>query len=257
MKAYRGGQAVIWSGPPGAGKTRAAEWLTSDIEKAFALAEDSPLAFRAVHYEAGPEKKTRKGSGAEALRDLYLAVNGFVMDPGQTHGKPLGHMVRKVCLAIAERRVGIVLVDEAQRLDRNGIDALVSVLNAMTKPGSAQRTTFVLIGTEGFREIQLDGKFDRRFSEHIRFDEVELEDCQAFLKAVEPAFREWDPDVFEDTSRYIHEITRGLPGHVLPWLRRARSIAEELGKDLIPGVLRAAHDINEKARAATISDQAR
>lgn len=257
FEGYGAGQGVIWSGLAGAGKTRAARWLTAEISQKYKKCWQSPHRFTAVLYEASPERQSRKGAGMEALRDLFRGVTGRPLDPGLTRNSSTDEIVDVARLAIEEAEVGLVFIDEAQRLQRQAIDALVSVMNKTTAPESHQRMVFVLIGTEGFKPIAVDAKFKRRFTEYVRFEQLELSECQDFLLKAEPRLVEWDDGDFQRVSEYIYKASGGLPGGFLPLIRRASDLANQLGRPFTPSMVRAAQERNELDRRATHADQVR
>jgi hypothetical protein len=124
LDAHCNGGLVIWSGGPGRGKTKCAEWMQEELNRQYT--PDNPSAFRVKHYEVGKVQPWRGREDKVMLRSLYHATIGH-MDEGLFRTYPSEALAEFLVHSLQRAKYQIVFVDEAGRLSLSAIDTIVLV----------------------------------------------------------------------------------------------------------------------------------
>lgn len=212
---------VVWYGQAGAGKTTAAQWVRDRINSAFK--PEIEYAFKSVFYEVG---KVKTGSGNEAkqaLRSLYRAVTGMLLDEG-VYGRNTVDEIADLIIHAAKRyRIQLVFVDEAGLLSVDAISALILAANKAKHLDWL--LNIVLIGMDDLAEKLSERKrpqIFRRVHDWCYFRNYDIDQTADLLRALHPHFAELNADNLSDWEqvKLIHEFSGGLPGFIVQFLSR-------------------------------------
>ena len=207
---------ALWSGAAGAGKSTTARWLQEQINAACDPRVEGH--FRCVYWETPPFSGKHHDAGI-LLSGLYLAVTHHPMDPGAARGRGVEGRVGLVLAAMRKRNVGLLIVDEAQRLTEPALDALVLLGNQSTGERSLHLTT-VLVGSGKLHsKLAKSPHLNRRFRTRIPFKDLGRDEIAQFARILYPHC--FDGEVPEDILDFLSKWTAGNPAELVLLLGRA------------------------------------
>jgi hypothetical protein len=248
--AYVAGLCTLWAGSSGVGKTTTAEWMRDRINRAYV--PENPDAFRARYLEVA-QNHGRLTEPVRALKSVYRAVAGHSIDPGTVRGAPLDQIAQVVAKVICDQRVGMLFVDEAQRLGNDAVEAILTVYNlcgARVTGRKRHQLTVVFIGMGNLpTRIRQRPQISRRIGKWVNFKAMNLEDTWDFLATVNAHFAALDRASVDAEAqvRFVHEVSGGHPGAIGPLILVAERTAGKLGRPLDEAVLRMAFQIDQRS----------
>ena len=253
MAVVPGGGLVVWTGPSRAGKTMTARWFAQKLEDACAT---DARGFRAVHFEAAitPTGNDGMKRGVQALYSAAIApMSETVYRQRQTES-----MATILVDGLRARNVRVVLVDEAGLMSTDALNGLVLVRDVAENEGWP--VTVVLIGMDDLpTKLAKRPQVASRIHEWCFFQPYSLEETHELLAALHPHFAELDLRITAHRSQvdFLHRTYGGLPGLLVPYLRRLTYRERELGVPISLDVLRAVHLLTERDRHAAVDAAAK
>jgi hypothetical protein len=215
------GGFVAWYGQAGAGKTTTAEWMRDRVNDAFE--DNNPHAFKAVFYEVGKVKAGWGNEAKRALRSLYNAVTGMLLDEGVYGRNTAEELADLIVQSAKRRRVQLAFVDEAGLLSIDAVSGLVLVADKAKQAGWL--LNIVLIGMDDLPEKLSEKKrpqIFRRVHDWCYFREYDVDQTADLLRELHPHFMALDLDSITDWEqiKFVHEISGGLSGFIVQFLSR-------------------------------------
>lgn len=243
---------VVWSGRHRIGKTTTAQWLEEEINEACATKPNDAAAFRAVHYQVG-EISNGPIATKLAIRGLISATVG-PLDRGVYLQSTPDELATLAVAALRRLNIQMVFVDEAGLLSLRAIGGLVQVRDLAKK--KEWPLTTVLIGMDDLPiKLQQRPQIFGRVHDWISFDPYTLDETAELLAKIHPAFSNLDLEDEEDSGvlRWIHEQFEGVPGEMVPFLRRLEPRLES-GRALTVSFVKAVNSITIRDRKQMTSD---
>ena len=229
LAVFHLGLFLLWYGSAGVGKTTTIQWMVRRIN--FAYKATNPNAFKAVILETGRVKAGWGNEAKRVIRSLYRAIAGIPIDEG-LYGRQTAEELADLVVGIAQRRcIRLIFIDEAGRLSLDAIDGLILVSNKARELKFP--ISFVLVGMDDLpQKIESRPQSRRRFADWCHFQHYSLEETVDLLAALHPHFDALDLDNRKDLEqiKFVHEISGGLPGFIIPFVARFNAqyeIAEE------------------------------
>jgi hypothetical protein len=246
MAVAPGGGLVVWTGPSRAGKTMTARWFAGKLEDACAT---DARAFRAVHFEAAITPPGNDGM-KRGVQALYSAAISSMSETiyRQRHTEAMAAILVDGMRARNQR---IALVDEAGLMSVDALSGLVLVRDVAENEGWP--ITIVLIGMDDLpTKLRKRPQVVNRVHEWCYFKPYSLEETHELLAALHPHFASLDLSVatHRQEVEFLHETYGGLPGLLVPYLRRLTYRQTELGVPISLNVLRAVHLLTERDHQA-------
>lgn len=167
------------------------------------------------------------------------------MDEGQYNRYSVEELADQTVTAAARRRIGLVVVDEAGKLTAECICGYALVCSTAKKRGHV--ISFVLVGMDTLPQMLQPDRFPqlfRRAEDWCRFDKYTLEETTALLRALHPHFEglSRSSELAAAQFRFVHEISEGLPGFIVPFVARFDAYYRKYPDDEITlTTLRAVH----------------
>jgi hypothetical protein len=252
LAVHAGGALVVWTGPSRNGKTWTAQWMVDQLAEGYATSMD---AFHARHFEMG-EIDSGWGGGDQkrAIRALYHATIGK-LDESTYRMAPVSDLARLTALALQTKNIQMVFVDEAGLLSLSAIRGLVLLRD--TAENEDWPLSIVLIGMDDLpTKLRETDQVWNRIHEWCYFKPYDLTDTHRFLAELHPHFAALDPQVPSDAEqlRFVHDTYGGLPGMFTPYVRRLRSMASEMDREIDLLFLKAAHLRTQRDEQNAMSD---
>ncbi|HEV2146287.1 MAG TPA: ATP-binding protein [Longimicrobiaceae bacterium] len=235
---------IVWTGVTRLGKTTTARWLVQAIEEAYAPEVEG--AFRAVHYEVGRIPQWFSDAGKRALRSAYHASIG-TLDEGLFRRSPSEDLARLLTRGLQRKHVQMLLVDEAGLLPMEAIRGLVLLRDVALLEGHC--LSIVLIGMDDLPVLlgtcpQVKG----RILEWCYFAPYNLRETWDLLAALHPHFASLDrkrPDHKAQVD-FLHKTYGGVPGLLVPFLRKLDSRLSTLQGEVDLQLLMAIHLLTQR-----------
>lgn len=250
LDVHRGSALVVWTGRQRIGKTTTALWMRDRINDAYGENPAAAEAFRALYYEVGEIPRSASRPQKAALRGVYNACIG-PLDEG-LYRRPPEVVASLVVQALAKREYEMVMVDEAGLLTVKALRGLV--LARDTAKNEGHTLTIVFIGMDDLPSmIESNPQMEGRVHEWIGFVPYELDDTRDLILELDPAFLRRAPDdgEAEDVVRWIHNTFGGIPGEVVPFVRRVRARVRRMDRKLDVSLCKAVHRILVRDRERT------
>lgn len=251
MAVHRGGALVVWSGPARNGKTRTADWMVHKIDEAY---DSSPHAFRAVHYEVGEIPRWSGHEMKRGIRSLYHATMGKLPEAAYRQC-PSEDLAAQLVHGLQAKNIQMVLVDEAGLLSLDAIRGMVLVRDVAEISGWT--LTLVFIGMDDLpTTMEKLPQIRARIHEWCHFKPYSSEETHSLLAALHPHFAGLDFERPEDRAEieFVHQQTGGLPGLIVPFLRRLSSREREMDYPIDLSLLRAVHLLRLRDQEAAVTD---
>lgn len=254
MAVHQGSALVVWTGPSRNGKTRTAQWMVRKMDEAY---ERSPHGFRAVHYEVGEISSWFGGEMKRGVRSLYHATIGRL--PESTYRQvPIEDLAAQLVHGLRRKNIQMVMVDEAGLLSLDAIRGMVLVRNVAERLG--WRLTLVFIGMDDLpTKMKKVPHINRRIHEWCYFQPYSFDETLGLLAALHPHFATLNlaNPAHHAQVAFLHEQFHGLPGLLVPFLRRLaqreRDLAE-YGLAIDVDMLRAVHLMTQRDEERAIAD---
>ena len=248
------GALIVWTGRHRLGKTKTAEWLRDRINEADDPSNEN--AFRATHYEVG---KIRHSSGSEAkqgIRSLYHHLIG-PLDEGVYRKTPPEGLALQLVHGIEKKRIGMIFVDEAGLLSLDAIGGMVLVRDVAINRGYP--FAIVFIGMDDLPgKLEMRPQIRGRVMEWCYFKPYDLDDTWDMLAELHPHFARLDRKnpASREQVEFIHQTYGGVPGEIVPFLRKLDRRSAGAGKEIDLFLLTAVHLATERDRRRAIQDAA-
>lgn len=238
---------VVWSGRHRIGKSTTAQWLEETINEECAKKPNDAAAFRALHYQVG-EIPNVPIAAKLAIRGLISATVG-PPDRGVYLQSSPDDLARLAVAGLRRLNIRMVFIDEAGLLSLRAIGGLVQVRDLAKK--KEWPLTLVLIGMDDLPiKLQQRPQIFGRVHDWISFDPYTLDETAELLAKIHPVFADLDPE--DEVLRWIHEQFEGVPGEMVPFVRRVA--AHLAGRVLSVSLLKAVDSIMIRDRKQMTSD---
>lgn len=222
MAVHRGSTLLPWVGRSRLGKTTTARYLNNLINENFS--SDDPRAFRSVHYEVGGlsgwsgDDDQKKG-----IRSLFHACVGRMDDT--LYRRSLSEdLARQLVHSLKKKRIQMIFVDEAGNLSVDAIRGMV--LARDTAELSEWTLSIVFIGMDDLpaKLVSLP-QIHNRTDEWCYFEPYSLEETFMLLGKLHPHFAGLNLKNKEHLEQveFIYEQFGGVPGLIVPFIRRLKS----------------------------------
>lgn len=252
LAVHRGGAIVVWTGPSRIGKTRTAEWAITKLEEAYG---SSPYAFKARHYEVGGVAEFSGNEGKRAIRSLYHATVGTLSEHAYKQ-LPIEDLAALLVRGLKARNVQLVFVDEAGLLSLPAIRGMILVRDTAELMGWC--LSLVFIGMDDLpTKIRTLPQIRNRVHEWCYFQPYGVDETFNLLGALHPHFRELRRDVAAEWVQveFVHQQFGGLPGLIVPFLRRLALRHREMNIPIELDFLRAVHIMSSRDEERAIIDE--
>jgi len=193
----------LWSGAAGVGKTQAAKWLKRTLKRERENGNKDVV--QAAYWEA-PCGQDAPREARQLMGYLHRAITGTELDAGVVRGKTIDFVEELVRRAARQRRVRLLLIDEAQALTQDALRALVRFVNRARE--TDWPITPVLIATGELPDVIISTPFlSRRFDVRVPLEPVRKEEIELYVKTLFPA---WFPEsIPKDFLDYLLKQTGG------------------------------------------------
>lgn len=238
----------VWTGRSRVGKTTTAEWLEDRINAAYDAA--NPDAFQARRYQA-TELAAGRGVIKRAMGALHAGVLG-TLDSGLLRRLTPDDLASLIVTGLSRQRIEMVFIDEAGLYCLSALRALVAIRDKAVERG--QRLTLVLIGMDDLPlKIQANPQVKGRVHEWCYFSPYRLEETIKLVQCISEPFAGLplsDREVHRQFE-FIHQVTSGLAGQIVPFVHKVERELELSGRPLSVSVLKVTHlkTQREKTRA--------
>jgi hypothetical protein len=231
---------VVWYGESRMGKTTTAQYMTQEILTAYE--ESNPHAFRAKYYQAGEIVPSSGNEMKKGIKSLFFAALGIPLDDGVYQRDPSEAIATRLVHELRRRNIQIVFVDEAGCLSLGAIWGMVLVRDIAKANG--WNFTLVFIGMDDLpqkmtRLAQIQG----RVHEWCYFEEYNLDETWTLLTRLHPHFAKLKRSNAEhqEQVKFLHDTYGGIPGQLVPFLRRMQYRLQEYSGEINLTFLRAVH----------------
>ncbi len=203
------------------GKTTTAHWITGGINAQFN--PDDADSYRALHYEVGEITKWSGQEQKKGIRSLYHAALGR-LDEGQYRQLPPEDLARQLVYGLRRKNIGLIFVDEAGCLSVDALRGMMLVSDVAQL--SDWSLTIVFVGMDDLPvKICTLPQLEKRVHEWIYYEPYNLDETWALLKELHPHFKLLDgtKSAHREQVEFIHEEYGGVPGEIVPFIRRMNS----------------------------------
>jgi hypothetical protein len=249
------GGLCVWHGRSRIGKTTTALWLASKIAEAHD--PTNPASFRAKHYEVGEIPPWHGQESKRGVRSLYHATVGR-LDEGIYRQYPIEDIAEQLVHGLRRKSIQMVFIDEAGWLSLDAIRGMVLVSDVAKNLGWT--LTLVLVGMDDLpqklvRKEQIHG----RVIEWCYFEPYNLNETWDLLAALSSYFNKLDRknEYHREQVTFIHETYGGIPGNIVPFLRRLEYRLEEHKGEVDLTLLRVVHLLTLRDKQRSIEDSAK
>jgi hypothetical protein len=221
------------------GKTETAKWIAGEVNQQFD--PDEPGSYRALHYECGEIPPRSGQEQKQGIRSLYHAAIGR-LDEGQYRQLPAEDLARQLVYGLRRKHVQLILVDEAGCLSVNAIRGMVLVSDVADNLDWTLNLIFVGMDDLPTKLCRLP-QIEKRIHEWIYYEAYSLDETWELLAALHPHFKKLDGKVSSDRQQveFIHETLGGIPGEIVPYLRRLNSRMDDPHTTIDLTLLKAIH----------------
>lgn len=249
LAVLEGNGLVVWSGHSRIGKTTTAKWMLDEIEKKYNPID--PDTFHALHYEVAQVPTTTGNDMKKGVRSLMHAALGRV-DESLYRRLPTEDLAQQLVHALRRRRVQMIFIDEAGCLTLDAIRGMVTVRNIAEN--QKWRLSLVFIGMDDLpRKMTQLPQINYRVHEWCYFKPYDFEETWKLLAALHPYFAglKKENSEHEDQVKFIHEHYGGVPGQIVPFMRKLNARINESDRNVDMLLLQAVHmsTVRDKERA--------
>lgn len=249
VAVHRGSGLVVWHGRSRLGKTTTARWLVEQINQQYR--PDNPDAFRVIHYETGEIHKWSGNKQKQGIRSLYHATVGR-LDEGLYRQLPPEELARQLVHGMQRNGIQMALVDEAGCLSLEAIRGMVLVRDTAELMGWTLSLIFVGMDDLPIKMEALP-QIAGRVHEWCYFEPYSLDETWELLKKLHPHFAELDgcKSAHREQVDFIHEQYGGVPGVIVPFVRKLNHRLQDYDGEVDLTLLRAVHllTLRDKTRA--------
>jgi hypothetical protein len=207
-----------------------------------------------VHYEVGSGSGWPLNNHKRGIRSLYHACIGR-LDEGMYRHLPPEDLARQFVHGIRRTGIQIVMVDEAGTLSIGAIRGMVLVRD--TAELMDWPLTIVLIGMDDL-PIKLTEvpQVEKRCHEWCYFQPYTMDETWTLLAALHPAFAALDRKDAGHTELvgFVHQTYGGVPGEIVPFVRKLSIRMREHTDALDLILLRATHLSTQRDKERSLHD---
>lgn len=216
--AYSDGGFACVSGIAGSGKTTMTEILVQRVQDWYDPTD--PETCTAVRYEVGKADPRDRIAMKRVCLSLHTEIGGR-LDEGYARRADDKDVALLIVQELKLRGIGIVVLDEAGGLTVDAIRGLMLVLNVARRLNHP--LLIVLVGMDDLpKTLKKLPQISRRVTGWVFFEPYKQVDTYNFLTKVHPHFESLDrgdPSQWAQVE-FIHRISAGLPGHIVPFLNK-------------------------------------
>lgn len=222
MAVHRGSSLLPWIGRSRLGKTTTAAYLNNLINKNFS--HEDPCSFRSVHYQVGEIAETSPSAQKKGIRSLFHACIGRMDNKFYTRSLPQD-LAKELVYGLKKKHIQMIFVDEAGNLSIEALRGMALARDTATD-FEEWTLTIVFIGMDDLpaKLVSLP-QINKRADEWCYFEPYSLKETFVLLKHLHPHFKALDlnkEEHFEQVA-FIHEQFGGVPGLIVPFIRRLKS----------------------------------
>lgn len=252
LAVHVGSALVVWHGRSRHGKTTTAHWFAEQINEQYD--PDNPDAFRIVHYEVGEVPTWAGNKQKKGIKSLYHAIVGR-LDEGTYRHLPPEELARQLVHGCRRKAVQMVLIDEAGTLSLDAIRGMVLVRDTAELMGWTLTLVFIGMDDLPTKMVQVP-QIEKRIHEWIYFDPYTLDETWALLEKLHPHFASLDArkEAHREQVEYIHQQYGGVPGEIVPYIRRLDHRLKEYQGEVDLTLLQAVHLLTQRDKDSAIED---
>jgi hypothetical protein len=251
--AIHGGSGMaVWHGPSRVGKTTTAMWMRQNLNAQYH--PDNPDAFRVIHYEVGSGSGWPVNNHKRGIRSLYHACIGR-LDEGTYRHLPPEDLARQLVHGIRRKGIQMIMVDEAGTLALGALRGMVLVRD--TAELMEWPLTIVFIGMDDLPIKMTEvPQIEKRCHEWCYFGPYDIDETWTLLAALLPCFAGLDRKAkgHEELVQFVHGIYGGIPGEIVPFVRKLSQRLKEHDGELDLHLLQATHLSTQRDKERAIHD---
>ena len=239
---HRGSSLVVCYGRARLGKTTTAKWIAEETNRHYN--PDNGDAFRVVHYQVGALFHWSGNKQKLGIKSLYQATIGR-LDEDLCRQLPPEELARQTVLGLKRNAIQMVLVDGAGCLPLEAIQGMVLVGD--TAELMHWTLTLVFIGEDDLPiKMAALPQVHGRIREWIHFRPYKLDETWELLRELHPHFKAFDGSKTEHRKQveFIHKHCGGMPGEIVPFVRKVVHRLNENNGKVDLALLRAVHLLN-------------
>lgn len=221
MAVHRGSSLLPWVGRSRLGKTTTARYLNNLINENFS--SDDPRAFRSVHYEVGEIAGWTGFEQKKGIRSLFHACVGRLEEGLYRRSLP-EDLARQLVHALKKKRIQLIFVDEAGNLSVDAIRGMVLARDTAELENWTLSIVFIGMDDLPAKMVSLP-QINNRTDEWCYFEPYSLEETFVLLGHLHPHFARLNLSNKEHREQieFIYEQYGGVPGLIVPFIRRLKS----------------------------------
>ena len=222
------GGLACWTGPSRMGKTTTAEHLADEVNDAYT--PTNPNAFRARRFQVSGDASTAQRQTRlpkRGIRALYEGIVG-IMDERVYRDRMPEALAALTVDALIQRRIQLVMVDEAGTLSVSEIRGMAAVYDEAIARGFPLMLTFIGMDDIGNKLSALP-QVKERVQAWCAFEPYAREEVRAFLRAMSPTLRAVDAECLDMAAELVWKQYGGVPGRVAIFCRYLENWCVKMG----------------------------
>lgn len=244
----QGASIVSWAGPQGTGKTITAGWVKALIDRRLVWTGD-PFAVKDYRIGKIPDGRNAHKDGVSSVASVCTRLVPHALSKWREE-----RIVESLIHALQADNIQLIFVDDIDNLCEDAIEGLAFVVDSARKTG--WRLTLVLIGIGStMARLRQNGRIQRRVNEWCYFEPYDREGVHRILSALEPHFASLDLSRPSDLEQldFIHGRFQGVPGDMVPFVKRVQRVSGELGHPIDMDLLKGAFLLTHEDRSRTLA----
>lgn len=212
------GGLACWTGPSRMGKTTTADHLADQVNEAYT--PKNPDAFRARRFQVSGDASTARRQTRlpkRGIRALYEGIVG-IMDERVYRDRMPEALAALTVDALIQRRIQLVMVDEAGTLSVSEIRGMAAVYDEAIARGFPLVLTFIGMDDIGNKLSALP-QVKERVQAWCAFEPYAREEVRAFLRAMSLTLRTVDAECLDMAAELVWKQYGGVPGRVAIFCR--------------------------------------
>lgn len=235
------GNMSLWYGGAGIGKTTLAEHLEMKINEAFRRSPESPIAFRAKHYQVTELQESSGNEQKQGIRSIFVAM-GVTLSEGEYRFRQAHELAEDAVETARRKRYRIFFLDEAGTLSIGAIRGIVAIRDKSVKEGWP--ISFIFIGMDDLPQKLNDvPQIRRRINPWVYFEEYSFDDTWDLLSKLHPHFEKLKKESEDHVAqvKFIYETFGGYPGLIVQFLNELDSAGNVIQTSVNEKFLRSVH----------------
>ena len=217
--------------------------------------ENDSNDFCAVYYEVGEIKAYSGNEMKKGIRSLYQGALHSQLDEGFYRNNPPEAIADLLVHGLRRKRIQLIVIDEAGCLSLDAIRGMTLVRDIAESQGYT--LTIVFVGMDDLpQKMNILPQVRYRIKEWCNFSQYTLDETWALLKELHPYFTSLDGSKAAHRERVevVHELCLGLPGLIVPFVRKFDYRLTNLKGEVDVRFLRAVYELTNKSMMAALKE---